>query len=167
VADGETPVPGECTAATPPQPTPTEGGLDPKPYPPYPEPLTADTADDFARTYEYVYQYNLLLAEGPGYDEIDVSVRSPDWATFDTEPGFIVGVTGEIQFADTNTATPPSTQLPYGTSPVSAWYYLTDRFALRDEYRSGSLEKDDYPYDWTIREATTIVCTERESSSTG
>lgn len=160
VAPVETPAPGDCTAEDPPRPTPTGEGLVPLPYPPYPESLTLDAADTFASEYERAYQHNQTLARfaESGTDDISIWSSVPDFARYDTPRGYVVGATGELKTADVNTATPPRTQAPYGTKPFTAWYYLTERFAMRSVDSGGGILEEHENENPSFDEATVIIC---------
>lgn len=152
----ETPVPGECEATPWPMPTPTAEGLQPRTYPAYPESSTAATAEQFAMDFERAYRHNAFLAEGflPGTDDMTTSTDVPYWAVIERPRGYIVGVTGELRTGDTQqpanvTGTPAS----FTGAPFAAWYYLTDRFALRKPVER--IEEGDPP---DLNGAITIVC---------
>ena len=149
----KTPTPSDCRPLDP--PTPTESGHDIQSYPNYPASLTATSARRFANAYEAAYQFNSTVAEKPAYEDIDVSGGSPNWALFETQRGFVIGVNGAVTVADTETPTPPATARPTGTFPFAAWYFLTPQFALRRAYEEGVLERGDEP---VLSGAKTVHC---------
>ncbi len=142
-------------------PTPTEEGLQPRGYPSYPRTLDKESAERFAEEYEEAYQHNYFIAEefSPGTD----SVGATGGADRIIEDGgdYFVGVNGTINTADekqpeyTETSTPEP--VPSGTLPYAAWYYLTDRFALRKEVEADGMgfDESDSP---DLEGATVIVC---------
>lgn len=106
--------------------------------------------------YERAYRHNAFLAERflRGTDDITTSVDAPYWASNEYRRGFVVGVTGELRTGDTQQ--PPNvtgTPGPFTDSSFAAWYYLTDRFALRKSV--DQLEEGATP---NLTGAMTIVC---------
>lgn len=152
----DAPPPGECRALDPPVPTPTAEGLEPQEYPTYPASITEEAARSFASEYERVYQFNSFVAEDfiRGTDDILIVHGVPNWAMREEDRGFVVGVDGRLSSGDLQqpedwTGTPA----PHLDAPFGAWYYLTDRFALRNEVRT--LEGSQSP---NLESASTIVC---------
>lgn len=158
--DIPTPRRDDCRAVSLPRPTPTDEGLEPKAYPPYPDSLTKESAAGFTSQFERAYQYNdfLIRFGDKGYDDVFVTGGVPDWTMRERGEGYIVGVNVQVKTHVDDTPTGTKTPAPSGTFPTSAWYYLTDRFALRNEVGVADLvEGRDQP---TFDEPTTIVCTD-------
>ena len=157
----DTPAPGGCEQARRPEPTPTEEGLKPQEYPSYPQSLNRNSAERFAEEYETAYQHNHFIAE-KFIDGID-SVGPWASATRIVEDAgdYFVGVNGRVNVADEEqpeyTETPTPEPAPTGTRPIAAWYYLTDRFALRKEISEGrrKINESDTP---DLQGATVVVC---------
>lgn len=157
----ETPEPGECEQAPRPQPTPTEEGLRPRKYPSYPRSLGKDSAERFAEEYEKAYQHNHFIAEEfiEGIDEITIGGGAGQVVEDGGE--YFVGVAGRIDTADVTqpeyTETPTPDPAPTGSLPFAAWYYLADRFALRNEVEADGMgfDEGDTP---NLQGATVIAC---------
>lgn len=129
----ETPAPGECEAADPPRPTPTEG-FQPVEYPTYPDSLSARSAEGFAREYEEAYQYNAYLAEeaGPDTRSIDVQASADSDLTEEAGDGFLVGVDGERSTSEGDGT------VVVRDDPIAGVYHLAPEFALRGEHRKAT-----------------------------
>jgi len=153
---GETPAPGECDAVDRPTPTPTAEGLEPMAYPDYPDSLTAEAAESFVDAYERAHRHNEFLADEfvRGTDEVTIEGGVPTGMVTEYENGYVVGFDGTMYTSDNRQPeTSTATQAPAGNFPVGAWYYLTDRFALRNGVQS--LEEAESP---EFGMATTVVC---------
>lgn len=161
----ETPVPGECETIDLPTPDPSPEGLLPKQYPDLPERLTADTAEEFAAGFERAYQFNTFLAKysNNGYESAFVEGGVPDWAIFERGEGYIVGANVVVQFEDTNPPSESATPAPSGYFEYSSWYYVTKRFALREERSEGDLIEGDTP---TVEFPRTVACRTSETPTT-
>lgn len=127
----ETPVRYECEIFQPPMPTPTAEGLEPKPYPTYPDALDETAAKTFAEEYERAYRFNEFLTEkaSRGYDELQVQLGVV--RIFAHRAGFVVRVDGALLFADSEHPEEARTPAPAGEQPFVTWFYLPDRVALR------------------------------------
>lgn len=133
----ETPAPGDCTPARS-YPTPPVHDRA-RSYPPYPEDLTVETAASFAEKYEKTYQVNRFLANDPdaGVQYIQIPGGVPDWAVMEHARGYLVGVNGELKTGERLDNGPDATAITlHGDAPFAAWYYLVDRFALRNGLRT-------------------------------
>lgn len=151
-----TPAPSKCDPYKPPSPTPTSEGLEPRSYPVYPSDISEVAAKDYATEYEAAYQHNSFISEEfiYGTDEITILRHVPEWTISDRSKGYILGVSGEIKTADTEQPEGSTdSQAAYLDSPFSAWYYVTDRFALRNE-----VEDLDATQSPNLQYATTIYC---------
>lgn len=146
----QTPSKGECESSTRLRPTPDSSRT--KQYPTIPESLTVSTAKTFATAFERAYQYNSKL---PEYGGIEIDLKVPEWAISQTQGGYTVGIDSRVQFDNTETSTTSSTPLPSGFFEVSVWYYLTNRFALRDDPTNEGLQKGSTP---NLTGADTIAC---------
>lgn len=157
----DTPNEGECDATPVPKPTPTEEGLEPAEYPPYPDSITKQTSVQFATEFEQAYQHNDFLKNEfiQGTDEIGVSAGAE--RVIRSSNGFTIGVRGVLQTGNAErpeyTTTPTPTPAPNSTSAHSSWYYLTDRFALRNEL-SGDRTMIDEDSEPQLDTATVISC---------
>lgn len=152
----DTPPPGECEAVDPPRPGSTEGGLEPIAYPAYPKTITAETARSFASDYEHAYRRNEFIQryEDTGYDELTVNLGA--LRTDERDNGFVVGINGELLFADvTQPETATGTSRPSGSSEFAAWYLIADRFAIRNGLE-GSLPEEESP---DLSDANVVACT--------
>ncbi|PSP79710.1 hypothetical protein BRC81_04200 [Halobacteriales archaeon QS_1_68_20] len=157
----DTPAPGECEQVSRPQPTPTNEGLQPRKYPSYPQSLDKDAAKQFAEEYERVYQHNYYVAEEFIHGIDDISTGAGVARAVEDAGEYFVGVNGRIDTADLEQpeGTGTSTPSPAATSSSSfaAWYYLTDRFALRREVSGGRPDIDEGD-DPNLQGATVVVC---------
>lgn len=134
-------------------PTPT-GGLTPRSYPVSPEPVTQETAREFAPAFERVVQHNTFLVErgDDGYGELTVSVRT-EWVRQEDD-GIVVHVEGEIDAADTQQTATSQTSAPTLRQPFSTWLYLTAGVGLRHSIGQATPEQTDP----TFRTADVIYC---------
>ncbi|PSP79711.1 hypothetical protein BRC81_04205 [Halobacteriales archaeon QS_1_68_20] len=157
----DTPAPGECEQARRPKPTPTEEGLQPQEYPSYPSSLDKDAAERFAEEYEEAYQHNHYVAAEFRVGIDDVLVSGGAARVVEDAGEFFVGVNGRIDTADEEqpeyTETPTPEPAPTGTKTFAAWYYLTDRFALRNEVEADGMGFDEGD-DPDLQGATVVVC---------
>lgn len=155
----KTPPEGECREGSLPVPTPTPEGLQPKSYPNHPSSVTRNSTQEFVHSFERALQYNQFLVKfgGAGYEEAFVATGIPEWALFERPNGYACGVRSQIKFDDTDTPSPPKTGAPSGTSRTVAWYYLTDRFALRNDTRENQLVKGSDPQ---LEGGEIILCAE-------
>ncbi|WP_435196016.1 hypothetical protein [Natronomonas sp. EA1] len=144
--DITTPSSEDCGELSVPEPTATDSGLEPKPYPSIPSQLSPPSVDAFVTEFERAYRHNEFLpqADRSGYDTVLTEGGVPDWAVFEDGTGYAVGVNVTLKYGD-NETTPPATQAPFGTAPKRAWYYVTPRFAVRDEAGDGDLSTGDEP----------------------
>ncbi|MFT4890813.1 MAG: hypothetical protein ACI9YT_001734 [Halobacteriales archaeon] len=151
----ETPVPEHCEPANRPEPTPLEKGLKPVQYPEYPDSVTAESAEAFVRDYERAYQHNLFIKEEfrPGFAEIDILIRVIRWWNVERSGRYVGGVRGELHVVDSFQPTGQTATPVPAVGGFSAWYYLTDRVALR---KSVSYLTDETPPDFTG--AALLVC---------
>lgn len=137
--DVETPAPGECEAAAPPDPSPGEGLPDPQPYPDRPDAIDAETVGSFVEAYEGAYRYNQVLADltadGACVKNLDAPVT--DRTVASTADGVVGEVTTRGSYTGTTcsdeTGTDTSTPLPHADLAFrTARYYVTDRFVMRE-----------------------------------
>lgn len=146
----QTPSKGECRVSIRLRPTPDSSRT--KRYPTIPKPLTASTAKSFATSFERAYQYNSRL---PEYDNIEIDLTVPEWAISRSRGGYIIALTGRVQFDNTETSTTASTPRPSGFFKLSVWYYLTDRFVLRGPPTDTDIQQGDKP---KLTDADTVAC---------
>lgn len=130
----------------PPEVGADQGGLEPAAYPDYPDTFTAETARSFAREFEYAYRRNEFIQnnEDTWYDELHVDI----WETEvedERDGGYVVTVVGEMQYAVADRPeSATGTERPSGGGPFTAWFYLTDRYAIR--YENPSAEEPNFEY---------------------
>ena len=149
----------ECDAVELPRPTPTAEGLEPLPYPDYPEALTAETARAFVTGFERAYQHNRFLAGSPaGTDLILMDAAVPEGFVIESSGGYLVGVESSIATEDnrgsTSTGTGTPTAVPSYDDEFAAWYHLTPRRVRRKEVGSALPETPgdvDMAYTLTVR----------------
>lgn len=146
----QTPAEGNCDPADRLRPMPDSPRA--RGYPTHPGSIDTPTVRSFATGYERAYRYNSRL---PEFESVQVDVDSPEWAVADAQNGLAVGLDGRVQFDDPSTSSATATPLPSGFFEFAVWYYLTERFALRTEARTGPLEEGDEPY---LRSGTIVAC---------
>lgn len=128
----------ECDAVELPRPTPTAEGLEPRPYPDYPESLTVETAREFVAEFERAYQHNRFLAGNPGgTDLVLLNASIPDGFVVERGGDYLVGVESDIATEDnrrpTVTGTITPTAAPSYDDEFAAWYHLAPRRVRRKE----------------------------------
>lgn len=130
-----TPSPDECSEEKPPYPTDTNSELKPKSYPSYPSSLNLNKVKEFAVDFEKAYQHNNFLINNyiPETDEVTILAGVPEWATYEVQDGYVLGVNGELKTATREPTKTNKTQAPFLDTSFGSWYYLTTDFALRNE----------------------------------
>lgn len=122
----------ECPPVTLPQPSPTSD-FQPRWYPLYPRSINFGTAEDFARSFERVYEYNRYLAEDihSRITELSYNPSVAEHLTESTQDGFLVGVEGLQSTLDGEV---------YSDDPVVGVYFLTLTYALRGSIEQPTLD---------------------------
>ena len=144
----------DCEPSELPQSSQTQGGLQPKSYPEYPNSFEKDDLKDYAISFENSYRNNKFLANYPQeYDEL--TIQSGIEKISETEQGYQMRIEGILLFSDEKQPT-KSTATPYpsGRIPFVTWFYFDEDFVLRDGRDTGytkSLEPD-------FKYAEAIVC---------
>lgn len=154
-----TPPPGGCEPVRVPYPSPT-GEFSPREYPGFPGQLGSAEVEDYATLFELALQYNRLVARaGDAYESLDIRGSVPEESIEGTEDGYIVGVTTTLTLADSETETPPSTvtAAPSGETQNGAWYYVTNRFAIRSDATYIAV-KDGVASNASFDGADTVAC---------
>lgn len=156
---GQSPT-AECDAVELPRPTPTTEGLEPLPYPDYPESLTTETTREFVTEFERAYQHNHFLAGFPdGTDTVILDTGVPDGFVIEADGGYLVGVESDIATEDnrrpTGTGTDTPTAAPSYDGEFAAWYHLTPRRVQRKEVGHDLPET---PTDVDRSDMTTVLC---------
>lgn len=153
-----TPAIDECEAAPPPNPTPSDEGVVPRAYPPYPADLTAESAVTFATEYERAYRHNEILAGGAGgTDTILVSTGVPSGFLVERPDGFLVGVTATVDTEDNRTPA-GGTAAPSYSDEFASWYLLTGGLGLRGPDLEANELPETPPDSVDLSDATVIHC---------
>lgn len=130
-----TPASGQCNPVDPPRPASTPDGIAAESYPEFSGATSAAESSRFAVSYERAFQYNQYLSAYSYADIERVSVQNLHDATATHyRGGFLVAVDGELDTSRDGLAE------DFG---FGAWYYLTERFALR--HATGGTITDDRP----------------------
>jgi hypothetical protein len=134
-----TPEPGECSAASPPDPSTVDGLPAPRDYPDRPSTVDEATVRSFVEAYETAYRYNSRLAAVAADGDClgNLEVRATDVTADAVGEGVEATVTTRGSFTGTNcpevTGSDTPTPLPHvDFGAETARYYVTDRFAVRE-----------------------------------
>lgn len=163
----DTPDPLDCTAAREsgahlPHPTPTSS-LEPKSYPDIPEIIDENRAKDFVRNFETAFRHNSILIR---YDDDKIikklSVKSevPKVRPSKSNDGFIVSIEGQttVRYSSSTEGSDQSSTPHTSTQDFATWYYLTNRFAIRQADSDGDIQRDSTP---ELDAARIVVCGEQ------
>jgi hypothetical protein len=121
----ETPAPGSCDTVDHPLPETPAGEARPREYPAFPATVSADTVSSFARAYESAIQVNRFIRANDTSNLERVSVQNVSGESArQFREGFLLGVDGELDWERGSVL---------GDRGFGAWYYVTERFAVRHE----------------------------------
>lgn len=138
----------ECQLVTLPQPAPTEQ-FQPREYPDYPETLTRQTAEGFARSFENAYEYNRYLATRSNVKELSYSPTVRRDLTEPLRDGFLIAVDGVRGTLDDEA---------YADDPVVGVYFVTPEYALRGDIERPTLSGVDSLGSVEVTKQRTISC---------
>jgi hypothetical protein len=144
----------DCEPSELPQPSQTQGNLQPKSYPEYPNSFEKDDLKDYAISFENSYRNNKFLTNSPQeYDEL--IIQSGIEKISEIKQGYQMRIEGTLLFSDVKQpAKSTATSYPSGRVPFVTWFYFDEDFVLRDGRDTGytkSLEPD-------FKYAEVIVC---------
>ena len=144
----------DCEPSELPQPSQTQGDLQPKSYPEYPNSFEKDDLKDYAISFENSYRNNEFLTNYPQEYE-QLIIQSGIEKISEIKQGYQVRIEGTFLFSDEKQPT-KSTATPYpsGRAPFVTWFYFDEDFVLRDGRDTGYTEslEPDFKY------AEVIVC---------
>lgn len=143
-SDGETdpPTAGDCSASDP--PSAADAGVQPRDYPPRPDPLTLERTRRFVERYERAYQYNWTVPDADYPERITVDVAVDDATVDDAgqESRFEISVSGYVNFerhvpekrssATAGSPGPTPSPLPSEHLVVETTYLVTRQLLRRD-----------------------------------